>query len=353
MNTWARATDGSTNIFPSESGMVGVPNSRAVWATFVPPETVRYDAEYGGKTISVANLGNGKYELTVNGVTTIREYNSRWFAAPFFDAAGGPVVSIESASVPGNPATIYSTPGRLLETAPTVTTGAAPTQPPQSVQWTRGSDGSDAVWCGESGMVAAVNSRGFWCAWKPAIGVTYQSHYGGDTIAVRNENNANYSFVQDNGNPTIRVYASRWRAGAWYDAAGNEVNSFESAAVPGDPQAMYYAVGAVYTPAAVPSTPTTPTGAPVTPVTPATPAGGSVILPPAAVTPGTPASPATPATPRPVTTVPTPGQSSGPPVVVVGFPEGAQAPGAGEQPGHSSGTGKVIALAVAGYLLFS
>lgn len=311
IDPWARASDGSVNIFPGESGMVAAINSLGYWGAWVPPVGVRFDANYYSRDISVQNLGGGRYGLIVDGVQTIRSYAPRWLGGAFFDAAGGPVASFEAAHYAGDPLGLYYEPGAIVSTSDPA---PAPVVESPPDTWTRSSDGAVNIWAGDSGMVASLNSRGFWGAWVPPAGITYQSHYGGDTIAVRNEGGGVYSYQDGSGRTTARRYNSRWAASTFFDAAGNPIATHEAASVPGDPVAMYYAPGEAYTGTSAPTTPTQPNTS-----------NPAVVVNPTPTTPVTP-TPTTPTTPRPTTPGPvvvTPGTVTPQPVpVVVPFPIG-------------------------------
>ena len=339
-DSWARASDGSVNIYPSESGMVGTLNSSGYWVIWVPPVGVKFDAEYYGKTVSVTNVGDGRYSLTLNGSVSLREYASKWLQATYYDAEGYAVAGYDAAQAPGEPQVTYTMPGNVVMTS--APTGTPPTTPAPVVNWTRSSDGADNIWAGESGMVATTNRGGFWGAWKPPVGITYQSHYHGETISIRNEGNGTYSYQAPNGQTTLRQYAARWANSTFWDARGNPVAAFESASAPGDPDAIYYAVGAVYSPTPVqtvgpaPVTPTPTAPTPSMPTSNAPTAPGNVIQFPGSVQPShnIPNAPITP-----IVNVP----------AVVPFPDGTPVPTNPPVTEPSLSTGKLVMFGIAAW----
>lgn len=344
LDPWARGSDGSTNIYPGESGMVAAVNSMGYWAAWLPDAGVRYDANYYGRDISVTNQGNGTYSLTVDGVASVRQYAPRWVGGVFFDAQGGPVASFEAARYAGDPLGLYYEAGAIATTADPAPAPGTPTQPEQ---WTRSSDGAINIWAGDSGMVASLNSRGFWGAWVPPQGVTYQSHYGGDTIAVRNEGGSTYSYQDGSGRTTLRRYAARWVGSTFWDATGNPVVNHEAASAPGDPAAMYYAPGEVYTGTAAPPNPPQPNTSTPTVVTNPPTAG------PVAPVPTTP----TTTTPRPPTSVNPPGTVYVPPVnpspVVVPFPTDTYTPPPVSPDSGAAGAGSLVKIVAIGAALYA
>jgi hypothetical protein len=335
-NSWARASDGSINIYPSESGMVGTLNSHGAWVTWVPPIGVRFDAEYYGKTISVKNQGEGVYALTMQGAVSLHRYLPRWLSASYFDADANPVAGYDAATAAGEPRGLYETAGEIVMTSQPVATPPPVTVAPP-VNWTRSSDGRDHIWASESGMVAAINLRGCWGAWKPGQGITYQSHYHGETIAVRNEGDGSYSYQAPNDQTTLRRYADRWGASTYWDARGNPVAGFEDAAAQGDPDAIFYAVGAVYSPTTVQTvnpppvaTVNTPTSTVPTSTAPTVP--GNVVQFPGSVN---------------TLPISNPANSGGNVPAVVPFPDGSPIPGTA--PAEPISTGKIVLWGLAAW----
>lgn len=315
------SSDGRSDVWASDSGMVGTVDTQGIWQITRPNPGVTITSRYGGETITVQNVGGGEYMLTENGATTRRRYASRFLSSNFFDAQGNPVAQY-GATVRGDPGAVFFTPGDLVQDnarnssgAPVVTTPGANSSAPVIVQQvlptttttaqtltpgtnagtsartapngvrivddtTQGSDGSTNAWAGDSGMIGSVNSQGFWAMIKPPARVVYTSFYDGAPIRVSNRGDGTYQLDADGAN-AIRRYAARWRDGQFYDAAGNAVASHEAARVPGDPQAMYFTPGPIVT-AGTPTT-TAPGGGGVTP--------GVVTLTPGAPNTQTPGAP--------------------------------------------------------------
>ncbi len=330
---WTRGTDGSTDVWVSESGMVGkaVPGPW-VWVVYKPTAGITYQSHYGGKTVSVQALGNGVYLLDVNGVQSRRVYDARWSGADFYTSTGAPAGSaaaaIASSGKDLSPA--FFTPGPL---APNTNTNTGTDNTTTADQWTRGTDGSTDVWVSESGMVGkAVPGPWVWVVYKPTAGITYQSHYGGKTVSVQALGNGVY-LLDVNGVQSRRVYDARWSGADFYTSTGAPAGS-AAAAIASSGKDLS---PAFFTPGPLAPNVTPPITPPVTP--PITPPVTPPITPP--VTP--------PITP-PISTFPT-GPGTGPYVPIPKTDQVVPIPG--ETPKSAGGVGKIALAALAAWAMFN
>jgi hypothetical protein len=109
-------TDGSTNIFASPSGMVGIITPGGLWLCYAPPIGVTYTSKYWTEEVQVTNEGGGAYTLVWNGVRSTRAYADRWRTSKYYDAAGNGISGIGDIHVLGDPEDIYFVPGELILT---------------------------------------------------------------------------------------------------------------------------------------------------------------------------------------------------------------------------------------------
>ena len=279
---YSQSSDGRTDVYTSPSGMVGAGNANQCWALWKPQPGIRYKSAYLGHTIETQASDYDAYWVSIDGATpSLRRYDSRWLTGRFYDASGQPIISAESAAVPGTPAQVFMTPGAQI----VATTNEAATPD----QWTKSSDGRTDVYVAESGM-AGVVVGGVWAMFVPPAGVTISSHFNGHTVTVKNNGDGTYQLESTaSGVNSRRAYDSRWLTSAWYSSTGVGATTRDAALAMGSAQVSnaYYTPGRVVATASVQATPTpvvtqtpTQTPAPNTPqiVTPQ-------VMTPAVVTP--------------------------------------------------------------------
>jgi hypothetical protein len=229
---WARSSIGETTVYPTLSGMVATPNSKGNWAAWRPQVGVRYDAQFLGQTITVENRGDGSYTLIHNGVTSRRDYSSRWEQSVFYDAAGNPISAPENANVSTPDLTVFMVPGPVMQEE----TGARPV--------TRSSDGRSDVWASDSGMAGLVNPSNAWVLWVPMKGIVIESNYGNRQIAIMNNGDGSY-MLTTNGTTTKRAYAANWKPGEYYDARGTVVADWRAPKIEMNPVSAFFTPGNV------------------------------------------------------------------------------------------------------------
>jgi len=131
---WTRGTDGSTDIYPSPSGMVGKINASGAWVMFVPAAGVTYDAQYWGMRVSLLNNGDGSYMLAVDGQRSAHVYADKWEPGQYYDYRGREISSPAKATTVADPLDVYFETGQYLTAPPPSTAvlppAAGPAQPP-------------------------------------------------------------------------------------------------------------------------------------------------------------------------------------------------------------------------------
>lgn len=110
----ANNSDGTTDVYASPSGMVGM-EIRGCWVLKRPNPNVVYKTNYGnGTIIEVQNYNDGTYALRVNGYLTTNRYASRFLTDTFFDARGNAQPSASACTAQTDPVGIYFQPGVLV-----------------------------------------------------------------------------------------------------------------------------------------------------------------------------------------------------------------------------------------------
>lgn len=130
-----RSSDGRTDVWAGDSGMVGIFNpTRQAWAIFVPPPGIDYLSYYWGADIAIRNNGDGTYWLDADGVKAKRRYAPQWQVGVFYDRNGRQVANADSAVATGDPADIFFVPGQVAPDA-VVTQGQSVTPVVQQPQY--------------------------------------------------------------------------------------------------------------------------------------------------------------------------------------------------------------------------
>jgi len=147
--SWTRSSDGRTDVFISDSGMVGgivrTVNGRDVWALWMPAANVTYESHYQNGTIKGMNYGDGTYQMEADGVNARRRYASKWVPGAFYDSNGNRVTSAAAAQIARDPGPSFFTPGTIVSQAimetplpPATPPGTPPPGPIQPVTPTGG-----------------------------------------------------------------------------------------------------------------------------------------------------------------------------------------------------------------------
>jgi len=150
--SWTRSSDGRTDVFISDSGMVGgivrTVNGADVWALWMPTANVTYESHYQNGTIKGMNYGDGTYQLEADGINARRRYASKWVPGAFYDSNGNRITSAAAAQVARDPGPAFFTPGAIVSQAimetplpPATPPGTPPTGPIQPVTPTSGGSG--------------------------------------------------------------------------------------------------------------------------------------------------------------------------------------------------------------------
>ena len=250
-DAWSTENGNSSQVYASPSGMVGAINARGAWGIWMPLQGVEYVSMYGdGHQHSVANTGDGNYLYSRdNEAPQLYRYADKWVTGQYFDAAGNVVESFESASASGEPGSIYMRTGRLTANVAPVVPAVLPpvvdSSGGASETWTRDSDGGVMTWASKSGLIGEQNSAGIWIMSIPPIGKTYQSSYGGHTIAIRRINEKQYQLITDGGAPVTYDYRDKWKPGKFYDASGRQFSHASEIARRGDPENVFQITGEV------------------------------------------------------------------------------------------------------------
>lgn len=132
--SWTRSTDGRTDVFFSDSGMVGgivrTVGGSDIWALWMPTVGVVYESFYLDGLIKGTNYGDGTYQLDADGVNARRRYASRWQPGKYYDSNGNQIASASDARIARDPGPAFFTPGPIVPgTAATQTTGPGPGDP--------------------------------------------------------------------------------------------------------------------------------------------------------------------------------------------------------------------------------
>lgn len=130
--TRTRSSDGRTDVYAGDSGMVGMfDTGRNAWAIFMPPPGIDYVSFYWNGDIAIRNNGDGTYWLDADGVKAKRLYSQRWQPGKFYDRNGREVASASQATAQEDPADIFFVPGQI---APDSAASTGQSQVPVSAQ---------------------------------------------------------------------------------------------------------------------------------------------------------------------------------------------------------------------------
>lgn len=122
-----RSSDGRTDVYAGDSGMVGVYDQhRHVWALYMPAPGVEYVSYYQGGDIALRNNGDGSYWLDADGTRAKRLYAARWKPGVFYDGRGREVSSAAQATATGDPSDLFFIPGPVVEGFTPTTGGTLP-----------------------------------------------------------------------------------------------------------------------------------------------------------------------------------------------------------------------------------
>lgn len=129
--SWTRSSDGRRDIWAGASGMVGVRDGDGKWIVFQPVAGLTVESYYGGSTIRVQNVGDGSYQLTIDGASSRRAYPPQWMTGEYFGADGRALASPSSLKPAGDPVA-FMNPGAVFnsQTAPSVAPNVAPNVAP-------------------------------------------------------------------------------------------------------------------------------------------------------------------------------------------------------------------------------
>lgn len=130
--TRTRSSDGRTDVYAGDSGMVGMfDTGRNAWFIFMPNPGVDYVSFYWNGDIAIRNNGDGTYWLDADGVKAKRLYSQRWQPGKYYDRNGREVASPSQATAQQDPADIFFVPGQIAPDSAATTGQSQVTTTPQ------------------------------------------------------------------------------------------------------------------------------------------------------------------------------------------------------------------------------